>query len=191
MLLPVEEAVHKGQRATPQVTWIPVISSKPTGAGRWGVSQTPAAPQLQSTPLLSPVSFQTSLPGSPVSGWNPKSGVGLVQSSRLVQSSLGPDGLGRYFSSLCPWPRAPLGTLDHRSCCWSPPGLLSALRHLLLLPPLPTPEEEAVQRQRSCGPGQCSQQHHYSPGEEQKPVPHPVLAHSREGNARSRPGSSG
>lgn len=28
-----------------------------------------------------------------MSGWNPKSGVGMVQSSRLVQSSLGPDCL--------------------------------------------------------------------------------------------------
>lgn len=37
-----------------------------------------------------------------MSGWNPKSGVGMVQASRLVQSSLGPDCLERHFSSLYP-----------------------------------------------------------------------------------------
>lgn len=73
------------------------------------MSQTPAAPQPQLTPLLSPVSFQTSLPGSPVSGWNPKSGVGKVRASRLVQSSLGPDCLERRFSSLYPLAQGPAG----------------------------------------------------------------------------------
>lgn len=149
LLLPAEEAVHKGQRAPPSDLDSTVISSKPIGAGRWGVSQTPSAPQPQLTTLLSPVSFQISLPGSPVSGWNPKSDVGMVQ------SSWDPDCLERHFSSLCPWLRARLGTLYRHSCCWSPPGLLSALCHLLLLPSLPAPQEEA-QRQRSCGSEQCS-----------------------------------
>lgn len=124
--------------------------------------QTPPARWPQLMPQPSPVSFQTSLPGSPVSGWNSKGGVGMVQPSR------DPDCLERHFISLCPWPRAPLGSLYSYCCCWSPPGLLSDLCHLLLLPP-PPQTQEATQRQRSCGPGQRSKQHHHSPGEEQTP----------------------
>lgn len=59
-----------------------IISSKPIGAGRCGMPQTPSAPLPQLMPPLGPISFQTSLPRSPVSGGNLKSGCGHVQPSR-------------------------------------------------------------------------------------------------------------
>lgn len=100
------------------------------------MAQSPSVPLPQLMPQLGPVLLQTSLPGSPVSGWNFKSGVGMLQPSGE------PHCLERYFSSLCPWPRASLDTLYRHPCCWSPLSLLSALCHLLLL--LPSPPQKAT-----------------------------------------------
>ncbi|CAO2583952.1 Syt8 [Lemmus lemmus] len=128
-----------------------------------------------------------------MSGWNPKGGVGMIQSSRLVQSSLGPDCLERHLAACTLGPGSrwavfivvlAAGVLLV-SCLLC--GIYCCCCHCQRRRKQPK-DKEAV----GLGSAPSSTTTHLvRRGDLCLPVPNLVLAHCREGNARSRLGSSG